>query len=257
MPSGEITTDVPARNLPGHCGAERLAAGVAPSIHALADGVAEQLDRAGIDRAHIAGNSLGGWIALELARRGRARSVVLFGPAGAWRSAARMTAVAIGMRLSFVLLARQAGRADAIARRRWARRLLLATQVEHPDLVDPAEFAASIRATKDSPVVAPLLRVITKHPLEQLPADPDCPIRGVWAERDRIIPFERNGLPLLERVAGAELVRLAGVGHVPMTDDPEQVARLILEVTAAADGIHEKDRGAARIASGVRPSEAS
>ena len=160
-----------APTLPGHCGAERLAAGVVPSVHALADGVVEQLDRAGIDRAHIVGNSLGGWIALELARRGRARSVVVFGPAGAWRSAARMTAVAAGIRLSFVLLARQASHADAIAGRRWARRLLLVTQVEHPDRVDPAEFAASIRAMKDSPVVGPLLRVISKHPLEDLPAD--------------------------------------------------------------------------------------
>ena len=246
-----------APTLPGHCGANRLPAGVAPSIDALADGVAEQLDRAGIDRAHIVGNSLGGWIALELARRGRARSVVLFGPAGAWRSAARMTAVAIGLRLSFVLLARQADRAEAIARRRRARRLLLATQVEHPDRVDPAEFAASIRAMKDSPVVAPLLRVITKHPLEHLPADPACPIRVVWAERDRIIPFEHNGLALLERVPGAELVWLAGVGHVPMSDDPEQVARLILEVTGAVDRAHEKDRGGAPIAPHARPSEAS
>jgi pimeloyl-ACP methyl ester carboxylesterase len=168
-----------------------------------------------------------------------------------------MTAVATGLRLSFVLLARQAGRAEAIARRRRARRLLLATQVEHPDRVDPAEFAASIRAMKDSPVVAPLLRVITKHPLEHLPADPACPIRVVWAERDRIIPFERNGLPLLERVPGAELVRLAGVGHVPMSDDPEQVARLILEVTGAVDRAHEKDRGGAPIAPHARPSEAS
>jgi len=246
-----------APTLPGHSGAEPLAPGVAPSIHALADGVAEQLDRAGIDRAHIVGNSLGGWIALELARRGRARSVVLFGPAGAWRSAPRMIAVAVGLRLSFVLLATQAGRAEVIARRRWARRLLLATQVEHPDRVDPAEFAASIRAMGDSPVVAPLLRVITRSPLEHLPADPDRPIRVVWAERDRVIPFERNGLPLLERVPGAELVRLAGVGHVPMSDDPEQVARLILEVTRAADRTREKDRGGTPMAPGVQPSEAS
>src|SRR5256884_4304489 len=121
-----------APTLPGHCGADRLPAGVAPSIDALADGVAEQLDRAGIDRAHIVGNSLGGWIALELARRGRARSVVLFGPAGAWRSAARMTAVAIGLRLSFVLLARQAHRAGAIPRPRGARRLLLGAPGGHP-----------------------------------------------------------------------------------------------------------------------------
>ena len=246
-----------APTLPGHCGAERLAPGVVPSVQALADGVVEQLDRAGIDRAHIAGNSLGGWIALELARRGRARSVVLFGPAGAWRSKARMTAVATGMRLSFVLLARQAGCAEAIARRPWARRLLLATQVEHPDRVDPAEFAASIRAMKDSPVVAPLLRVITKHPLEHLPEDPARPIRVVWAERDRIIPFEHNGLPLLERVPGAELVRLSGVGHIPMSDDPEQVARLILEATDAVDRAHQDDREVSLMRPDTRPSEAS
>jgi pimeloyl-ACP methyl ester carboxylesterase len=68
----------------------------------------------------------------------------------------------------------------------------------------------------------------------------------VWAERDRIIPFERNGLPLLERVPGAELVRLPGVGHVPMSDDPEQVARLILEVTGAVDRAHQDRRGSNR-----------
>jgi pimeloyl-ACP methyl ester carboxylesterase len=246
-----------APTLPGHCGAERLAPGVVPSVHALADGVIEQLDRAGIGRVHIVGNSLGGWVALEVARRGRARSVVLFGPAGAWRSKARMTAVAIGMRLSFVLLARQADRAETIARRRWARRLLLATQVEHPDRVEEAEFAASIRAMKDSPVVAPLLRVITKHPLEPLPADPECPIRVVWAERDRIIPFEHNGLPLLERVPGAELVRLAGVGHVPMADDPEEVARLILGVTGAVDPAQLDDREVSPMKRETRPSGAS
>ena len=74
----------------------------------------------------------------------------------------------------------------------------------------------------------------------------------VWAERDRIIPFERNGLPLLERVPGAELVRLAGVGHVPMPDDPEEVARLILEVTGAVERAHGKDRGVPPIAPDVR-----
>ena len=257
LPLLECWHTVFAPTLPGHSGAECLAQGAVPSVQTLADGVIEQLDRAGIGRAHIVGNSLGGWIALELARRGRARSVVLFGPAGAWRSTARMTAVAIGLRLSFVLLARQANRAEAIARRRWARRLLLATQVEHPNRVDPAEFAASIRAMKDSPVVAPMLRVITKHPLETLPADPDCPIRVVWAERDRIIPFEHNGLPLLERVPGAELVRLAGVGHVPMSDDPEEVARLILEVTGTIDRTQQDDREVQPMKSETRRREAS
>ncbi len=40
------------------------------------------MGRAGFDRAHIAGNSLGGWIALELARRGRAETVTAISPGG-------------------------------------------------------------------------------------------------------------------------------------------------------------------------------
>jgi pimeloyl-ACP methyl ester carboxylesterase len=60
----------------------RLADGVEPSLEALVDGVEAELDRLGLDKVHIAGNSLGGWISLELARRGRARSVVVFSPAG-------------------------------------------------------------------------------------------------------------------------------------------------------------------------------
>ena len=57
----------------------------------------------------------------------------------------------------------------------------------------------------------------------------------MWAERDRVIPFEHFGRPLMERVPGAELVRVAGIGHVPMFDDPDAVARLILDVTGAVD----------------------
>jgi pimeloyl-ACP methyl ester carboxylesterase len=40
---------------------------------------------------------------------------------------------------------------------------------------------------------------------------------------------------MLARLPGAELVRLDGVGHVPMSDDPAAVAELILQVTQAAD----------------------
>ena len=68
--------------------------------------------------------------------------------------------------------------------------------------------------------------------MPQLP-DPGCPIRIAWGGRDRTLPFERYGKPMLEAVPSAELVMLPGVGHVPMSDDPELVARTILEVTAS------------------------
>ena len=42
------------------------------------------MDEAGFETAHVAGNSLGGYLALKLAERGRARSVVALAPGGGW-----------------------------------------------------------------------------------------------------------------------------------------------------------------------------
>jgi pimeloyl-ACP methyl ester carboxylesterase len=226
---------VHALTLPGHAGGPPLPPGVTPSVAALVDGVAAELDRLGIDQAHLVGNSLGGWISLELARRGRARSVVVFGPAGAWRSRARLRALTGGMRVSFFVMQKLARRADSLARRRWVRRLLLAAQVHDPDRVPPEELAESIRTSVDAVVVVPLLRTVAGQPFARLPENPGCRVRVVWAEKDRIIPYAHFGAPLMERLPGAELVRLPGIGHVPMWDAPGEVARLILEVTAACD----------------------
>jgi pimeloyl-ACP methyl ester carboxylesterase len=235
LPLLEAHHAVHALTLPGHAGGPPLPEAVTPSVEALVDGVAAELDRLGIDRAHLVGNSLGGWISLELARRGRARSVVLFGPAGAWRSQGRLRALVGGMRVTFSLLRKLARRADSVAQRRWVRRLLLARQVHDPDRVPPEDVADAIRSSVDAVVVAPVLRTIATAPFEVLSENPACPIRVVWAERDRIIPFAHFGAPLMDRLPGAELVRLPGIGHVPMWDAPGEVARLILEVTAARD----------------------
>ena len=54
-----------------------------------------------------------------------------------------------------------------------------------------------------------------------------CPVRIVWGASDRTLPFARYGRPLLSALDGAELVFLAGVGHVPMIDDPAAVAATI------------------------------
>jgi pimeloyl-ACP methyl ester carboxylesterase len=217
--------------LPGHAGADPLPAGCAVSVASMVDALEAQLDEQGIDRAHIAGNSLGGWLALELARRGRARSVVAFAPGGAWSSAVRMAALLAAMRLGFRLTARLTGRADGIAARPRARRLLLASQVAHPERFDPAELRRSLACADAQPIVDPLLAALMRAPLEPL-ADPGCHVRVAWGEEDRVIPFAAYGAPLLDRVPGAELVMLPGVGHVPMSDDPALVASTILEVTA-------------------------
>src|SRR3982751_6114114 len=83
LPELERAHDVVAMDLPGFGAAPPLPRGSRPTVEALSDAIEGALDEAaGLDAVHVAGNSLGGWIAIELARRGRARSVVALAPAG-------------------------------------------------------------------------------------------------------------------------------------------------------------------------------
>lgn len=235
LPFLEPHHDVIVPTLPGHAGGPPLGSRIEPSVHALADAVEEELDRMGLRQVHIAGNSLGGWIGIELARRGRARSLVLFSPPGAWRSQRSIELRAAGVRHSVGALGRYASHADAMAANALLRWLLLAGQVAHPNRVPPEALAAYIRANAASPVVVPLLRSIPLGQVQPLPTVRDYPVRLVWGDRDRVLPFDAFGAPMLERLPGAELIRLKGVGHVPMSDDPVAVATLIMEVTRAVD----------------------
>lgn len=227
--------DVFAPTLLGHSGADALAEGVKASMSALVDGVEAALDRAGLQQVHLVGNSVGGWVAIELARRGRARSLVLFSPAGAYSTPRRLASVTRSIQVGLALATRLAPHIDRLVTRPAVRRALLSTQVAHPERVPADVVAATLRASIEATVAPPLLRVLGDTPLEPLPADHDYPIRLVWAEPDRVIPFRHFGEPMLAKLPGAELIRQPGIGHVPMSDDPELVSRLITEVTAAAD----------------------
>lgn len=233
LPLLEQHHDVIAPTLLGHSGAAPLAEDVPVSLGALVDGVEAELDSLGLDRVHVAGNSLGGWISLELARRGRARSVTVFSPAGGFSSNMRLAGLITGIRVGLDVAELFGPRLETLARKPWGRRLLVSAQVEHPERFPYDDLVADLRALRNAPVVRPLLGVLGDQPLRPLP-DPGCPVRVVWARRDRVIPFATFGLPLIEKLPTAELQFLDGVGHVPMSDDPDAVARLILETTSPA-----------------------
>jgi pimeloyl-ACP methyl ester carboxylesterase len=227
--------DVIAPTLRGHGGGHRLDRDVAPSLFALADGVEQDLDRLGLQEVHIVGNSLGGWLAIELARRGRARSLVLLSPAGAWQSNQRIQLTVKTIQVTMAIARHCAPYAERIASNGLLRRLMLAQQVARPRRFPPETLAALIRAGGEAPAVSPLLKVLPKRQVDPLPPDRDYPTRVVWAIRDRILPFNQFGAPMLDRLPGAELIRLGGVGHVPMSDDPATIAQLILDVTQSVD----------------------
>jgi pimeloyl-ACP methyl ester carboxylesterase len=217
-----------ALTLAGHRGGPLLAAGSAGVVDRIVDSVCRQLDEAAIETAHIVGNSLGGWVALELARRGRAMSVLGLSPAGAWRSPRDLRRLLILFRAAGVL--GQVNHMPNLVAQKRVRRIVLRLMAEHADRLTPAQVAATFEDIAACTALPDILdRARENGPIEPL-LDVTCPVRIAWGMNDRMLPFMRYGAPMLVAVPSAELKFLPSVGHVPMIDDPVLIANTILDL---------------------------
>jgi pimeloyl-ACP methyl ester carboxylesterase len=227
-----------APTLCGHLEGEPLGDGVEASVPALTDGVERAMDVAGFETAHLCGNSLGGWIALDLARRGRARSIVCLAPAGGWDHRSRAER---RLRRMFTLGRKLNDRlephAERLVRRPGVRKLLFAQAMRHPERLSPAQAATRMRATSGCTIYWELLDAIMRDGPPDWLGEPDAPVLVAWPEYDKVLPARRYSRPFRELVRGAEWRDLPGVGHVPMADDPELIAGTILDWIAA----HERE----------------
>ncbi|WP_203336984.1 alpha/beta fold hydrolase [Nocardioides limicola] len=231
LPALAARHEVFAPTLAGHRGGPELGPGERVSFRTITDHVERDLDDAGLEDVHVAGNSLGGAVALELARRGRARSVVGFSPAGhipsPWMAKRVLGAIEVGRR---ALLAPGAVR---LLKVRACRRGLMLPILLHGERIPVDDLVLDARSCRIAPAL--LRGVLAEGPFAAL--DPgSVPVRLAWSRRDRVIPWRTFGAPLAAKVSGAEVIKLPGVGHVPMYDDPALVVRTILEVTTVVDG---------------------
>ena len=222
-----------APTLAGHHGGPPLPAAPGALVEKIVDVICRQLDQEAIDTAHIVGNSLGGWVALELARRGRAQSVLAFSPAGAWRSPRDLRRLLLLFRAGAAL-----GRANdmpTLAARKRVRRILLLLMAEHADRMTAAQVAAAFEDIAGSTALPAILDGARNNgPINPVP-DVGCRVRIAWGLKHRMLPFMRYGAPMLAAVPAAEFKLIPGVGHVPMIDDPDLVANTILDFVETTD----------------------
>jgi len=235
LPLLEPSHDVLALTLGGHVGGPDLAGGQT-SVARLADLIESAMDEAGFETAHITGNSLGGWLALELGHRGRARSVVALAPAGGWERGTRDEKRLKGLfTRNHRLGTRYGARMAPLLARPRARRLLLGQAMARGDRLTPEQAAAFMRDSVACPVYFDLMDAILRDGPPTTFADIACPTVIAWGTRDRIIPHGRYSQRLREMVPSAEWVEYPKLGHMPMCDDPELVARTITDLAALAE----------------------
>lgn len=178
--------------LPGHLGGP-------PARVDMADHLERVLDEAGVETAHIVGTSLGGYLALVLAARGRARSVVALAPAGGADHTETLFKQRRGVLLS-----------------EFAAREL------PPQAV--ANLTAAVRATDMSLLDDP------QWPLDTRKVR--CPVRILWGTEDRLLPWPAAA-ERYRRELDAEWIELDGVGHAPQLEIPLETAQLIEGFTTA------------------------
>jgi pimeloyl-ACP methyl ester carboxylesterase len=206
-----------------------LPGGKPPTISNLVDDLDQSIRALGIDLpVDIAGNSLGGCMALEAARRGLARRVVAISPCGLWREQPPFHAryVLRGLRLmakTFPALLKATMRVPLL------RELALAVPISAGTRRMPV--ADALRSVDDL-ATCPAFEETFDHTRSPMAGrDIAVPVTVAFGERDWILPAgsrSREGLPV-----HARWVERRGWGHVPMWLDPVGVAQLILDGTAA------------------------
>ena len=229
LPALEAAHDTIAIDLPGFGAAAALDGG-RQTVGALADAVEAELARLGLDAVYVAGNSLGGWVALELARRGRARSVVAIAPSGLELPAERALVITLNeaMRAQAKVAAPVAGAATAEG---FGRTALLGTLHGRPWRVPASEAAAELRAFAHAPGFQSTLRWTTGAEVPVGLHTIDVPVRVCVGTRDGLLGAH-TAPRFVAAIPDAELHRLPGCGHVPMADDPALVADAIAGFTA-------------------------
>jgi pimeloyl-ACP methyl ester carboxylesterase len=196
----------------------------------MADDVERRMDALGWETAHIVGNSLGGWVAFELERRGRARTLTGIAPAGGWSHFTPAKFEIVGKFLAGLpvwLTAKLLG--QRALRLPFARQLASVPVSAKADGLSDADLIDIIDDVSHCPAYYHLLvKALLLPGLREL-ANGSAPTHLVICEKDRVLPhprFTRRFTTQLPK--DTQITHLDGVGHIPMFEAPRRIADLIV-----------------------------
>jgi pimeloyl-ACP methyl ester carboxylesterase len=222
--------EVIAFDLPGFGRSPALPPGAAPTAAALTDAIEGELDRLGVARFHVAGYSLGARVALELATRGCTHSVIAIAPDGLGTPLERLhqAAALLTGRTLATLLAPNATQLNATAA---GRSLFFAMERSRPWQLPAADARQLLLDFAQAPgylatVQAAMFDVPTR--LERI----SCPVLLLQGTADPLVSMQSPRF--LAFVRHAQLQWLPGLSHVPISDDPQLVASLMLRFLKTA-----------------------
>ncbi len=232
----EAERDVLVLDMPGFGTTPPLPDGVEPSAANLAAAVRARCVELGVERPHVAGNSLGAWVALEMGRESWAASVTALSPAGLWRKP-----LGINRRDPHLLTGRLRLRplVSLALRLRRPREAMVRTFAAHPERVPAAAARELVLGWIDASGYDGANRAMRTHLFDPAGYPEDLPVTIAWGECDRLL-----GPPKPERrPAGARFLTMPDVGHTPTWDDPGLVARVILEGSSKSHQVRQAMHG--------------
>ena len=225
--------DVFAPTLHGHDGGPSLPEDrVAHTIAEAANHLETLLDEQGIETAHFAGNSMGGALSLELAKRGRARSVVAISPGGGWEESDKLEPERIikWFTRNQALTKRTQKHLERTMRRPGLRRLALRDVRTRGDQVPRDDAVELALSSINCSVVDDVFDTIRNGHARVTGLEAiSCPVLLAWGTKDRVLPLEKHSAYFRRSIRGVEWKPMPGVGHTPMWDDPNGIASLIAD----------------------------
>ncbi|HEX2283739.1 MAG TPA: alpha/beta hydrolase [Mycobacterium sp.] len=197
----------------------------------LADDVERRLDALGWGTAHIVGNSLGGWVAFELERRGRARTLTAIAPAGGWSRYTPAKFEIVGKFLAGIpLWLATLALGQRVLRLPFSRKLAYLPVSATADGLSDEDLRDIIDDVSHCPAYYQLLAKSLLLPGLQELAETRTPTHLVICEKDRVLPhprFSRHFTTYLPKET--QITHLDGVGHIPMFEAPNRIADLIVD----------------------------